>query len=122
MHSSGSTHTFGDGPTFADDILSDGFFDYRSVPLTVEETLLEVALTWPGPEAIRLLDTLVGRDLGEAQALEVAAAWDGWTCQGDANGTLTWTSPHGHTYTTEPHDYSDHDDEPEPQSEPPPPF
>jgi hypothetical protein len=29
----------------------------------------------------------------------------GWTVVGNPNHTLTWTSPTGHTYTSEPHDY-----------------
>ena len=48
----------------------------------------------------------------------VAKTHGGWTCQGDANGVLTWTSPHGRTYHTEPHDYRD---EPEPEPDEPPP-
>jgi hypothetical protein len=52
----------------------------------------------------------------------IAKTHNGWTCEGDANGILTWTSPHGHKYDTTPHDYSDHD-EPEPPPDPgPPPF
>ena len=43
----------------------------------------------------------------------IAKTHNGWTCEGDANGILTWTSPSGQTYHTAPHDYSDHDD-PEP--------
>ncbi|MDX6257495.1 MAG: hypothetical protein QOJ11_3829, partial [Frankiales bacterium] len=42
------------------DILDDGLVDFRGVPLTVEETLLETSLAGPGPEAIRLLETLQG--------------------------------------------------------------
>ena len=59
-----------------DDLLGDFFLDYRSLPLTVDETLLEVELSGPGSEAIRLLETLDGRWLDEAQSLQVAAAWE----------------------------------------------
>ncbi len=84
MRSRDGSHGFSDGESLftgaatrvADDILSDGFFDYRCVPLTVDETLLEIELTAPGPEAIRLLDTLCDRRLDAGQALAVAAAWE----------------------------------------------
>jgi hypothetical protein len=84
MHSSDETQAFGDfppsffgaSPTFADDVVFDTIFDYRCVPLTVDETLLEIELASPGPEAIRLLDTLRDRPLNDRQALESAAAWE----------------------------------------------
>ena len=57
-------------------ILGNPVFDYRCLPLTVDETLLEVELSGPGSEAIRLLETLDGRWLDEAQSLQVAAAWE----------------------------------------------
>jgi hypothetical protein len=59
-----------------DDILDGGLFDYRSLPLTVDETLLEVELSGPGSEAIRLLETLSDRHLDEDQLLQVASAWE----------------------------------------------
>src|SRR5205809_271365 len=59
-----------------DDSLDDGFFDYWSQPRTVADTLLEVALFGTGPEAIRLLESLQGRDLTGEEALEVAGAWE----------------------------------------------
>jgi hypothetical protein len=49
----------------------------------------------------------------------IAKTHNGWTCEGDANGILTWTSPHGHTYPTEPHDYSDEPEPPPDPGEPP---
>ncbi|MDX6206936.1 MAG: hypothetical protein QOF39_2993, partial [Frankiales bacterium] len=50
----------------------------------------------------------------------LAKTHGGWTCQGDANGVLTWTSPHGAEFPSTPHDYAD---EPEPPPDPgPPPF
>ncbi|MDX6229133.1 MAG: hypothetical protein QOI76_2523, partial [Frankiales bacterium] len=66
----------GAGLTSSADILDDGFVDFRCVPLTVEETLLETSLAGPGPEAIRLLETLQGRPMTEDQALAVAAGWE----------------------------------------------
>ncbi|MDX6258027.1 MAG: hypothetical protein QOJ11_4361, partial [Frankiales bacterium] len=49
----------------------------------------------------------------------LAKTHGGWKCEGDANNVLTWTSPHGQTYPSTPHDYSD---EPEPETEQPPPY
>ncbi|MDX6254914.1 MAG: hypothetical protein QOJ11_1248, partial [Frankiales bacterium] len=67
MLSNGSDDRYGDysplsgaGLTSSADILDDGLVDFRGVPLTVEETLLETSLAGPGPEAIRLLETLQG--------------------------------------------------------------
>ena len=84
MSSSGVTRDYGDfsssfpgpGAALSDEFFSDTFFDYRCVPLTVDETLLEVELSGTGPEAIRLLDTLRERSMDAAQRLEVAAAWE----------------------------------------------
>ena len=74
---SDSPSTFsGDFASLSDAIFPELSFDYRSVPLTVDETLLEVALTAPGPEAIRLLETLQGRPMSEDAALTVAAEWE----------------------------------------------
>jgi hypothetical protein len=42
----------------------------------------------------------------------IAKTHNGWKVSGNANGALTWTSPHGHTYTTTPHDYRAEDDPP----------
>jgi hypothetical protein len=50
----------------------------------------------------------------------VAKTHGGWSCEGDANGALTWRSPHGQVYRTTPHDYRD--DEPDPGPEMAPPF
>lgn len=50
----------------------------------------------------------------------VAKTHGGWRCAGDANGVLTWTSPHGQAYRVPPHDYRD--DVPEPPPAMPPPF
>jgi hypothetical protein len=52
----------------ADDILDDELLDHYCAPLTVAETLLEVALVGPGPEAIGLLESLAAR----CQAANVA--------------------------------------------------
>ena len=50
----------------------------------------------------------------------IAKTHNNWTCTGDANGILTWTSPHGRHYQVPPHDYRD--DEPNPPPNDPPPF
>ncbi|MDX6206933.1 MAG: hypothetical protein QOF39_2990, partial [Frankiales bacterium] len=84
MHSSGDIGWYGDClpvPTDmmlldADDILDHELLDFRCEPLTVQETLLEVALAGTGPEAIRLLETLQGRPMSQDDALGVAAAWE----------------------------------------------
>ncbi|MDX6204726.1 MAG: hypothetical protein QOF39_783, partial [Frankiales bacterium] len=59
-----------------DDLLDHELWDFRCEPLTVQETLLEVALAGTGPEAIRLLETLQGRPMPQDDALGVAAAWE----------------------------------------------
>ncbi|MDX6202499.1 MAG: hypothetical protein QOJ83_1999, partial [Frankiales bacterium] len=88
MHSSGDGDEYGDyspvlqdtplrfADDILDDILDDGLLDFRCVPLTVPETLLEITLAGPGPEAIRLLETLQGRPMSADQELEVAAEWE----------------------------------------------
>ena len=55
-----------------------------------------------------------------SRAGHVAKTHGGWSCEGDANGPLTWTSPHGGVHVTTPHDYRD--DELAPGPEVPPPF
>jgi hypothetical protein len=60
----------------ADDILDNELMDHHCAPLTVAETLLEVALVGPGPEAIGLLESLAGRPMSPDQALAAAAAWE----------------------------------------------
>jgi hypothetical protein len=54
----------------------------------------------------------------------IAKTHNHWSVHGDANTTLTWTSPHGLTCTTTPHDYTDGTQtHPAPQADPgPPPF
>ncbi len=64
-----------DGSQLSAVLTADGL-DFLNCPLTVEETLLEVALAGPGPEAIALLDGLQARELTGSQRLEVAAAWE----------------------------------------------
>jgi hypothetical protein len=84
MHSSDGGDEYDDYPSLSrdtllmsrDDILDDELLDFRCVPLTVSETLLEATLEGPGPEAIRLLETLQDRPLSTDDALEVAAAWE----------------------------------------------
>jgi hypothetical protein len=34
----------------------------------------------------------------------------GWTVTQDPDGTITWTTPTGHRYTSSPHDYRNDDD------------
>ena len=43
---------------------------------TVEETLLEVSLAGPGPDAQRLLASLAGRDLSQDDALSAVQLWE----------------------------------------------
>jgi hypothetical protein len=44
----------------------------------------------------------------------------GWRVHGDANDALEWTSPHGRTYRTHPHDYTDDEEPPALGPEPSP--
>ncbi|MDX6242545.1 MAG: hypothetical protein QOE76_268 [Frankiales bacterium] len=53
-----------------------GSLDLFGAPLTVEETLLEITLAGPGPDAIRLLETLQDRAMTSAERLRVAGAWE----------------------------------------------
>ncbi len=53
-----------------------------------------------GPTASRNLQCL-------SRIGHIAKTHGGWTCHGDANDVITWTSPHGQTFATTPHDYSD---------------
>ena len=47
----------------------------------------------------------------------------GWTTTGNPNHTLTWTSPTGHHYQTDPGELPiDHTTDPNPDPDPPPPF
>jgi len=41
-----------------------------------------------------------------------AKTHNGWTVTGDANHVLTYRSPHGRTYSSEPHDYRDPEEPP----------
>ena len=61
---------------FDNDLIDDDLLGLRWAPLTVQETLVEVALAGPGPEAIRLLETLQGQAMSQDDALDAAAHWE----------------------------------------------